>query len=280
MSRTIPGPFVAHLQGVAHTDAWAVEFTRSDGQVYRWTAHDRDATIASELYVAQQGVDVSSLVSSEGLAVDNLEATILPDADITKADILAGRWDGAQFQLIHYNTADPTQYYIRLIGRLGVLQPKQGAFVVELRDLRQTLQQDATWVLQPTCRWRLGDSRCTVALGPLTFAGSVDSVASARQFTDAGLVQAADYFAEGELTWSTGLNSGIECKVRDFGSGGIVTLEQALVYAITPGDTFSIIAGCRKRREDCKTKFGNILNFGGEPDKPTVDQLVSGSVPA
>ena len=41
----------------------------------------------------------------------------------------------------------------------------------------------------PTCRATFGDSRCTKDLGPLTFTGSIQSVASAIRFLDSTLTQ-------------------------------------------------------------------------------------------
>ncbi len=45
---------------------------------------------------------------------------------------------------------------------------------------------------------------------------------------------------------------------------------------IQVGDTFDVIAGCRKRlTEDCKVKFNNVLNFQGEPHLPGIDRLTA-----
>jgi hypothetical protein len=46
------------------------------------------------------------------------------------------------------------------------------------------------------------------------------------------------------------------------------------------GDTYSVHAGCRKRlAEDCLAKFDNVLNFQGEPHRPTVDDLTASPEP-
>ena len=64
-------------------------------------------------------------------------------------------------------------------------------------------------------------------------------------------------------------------KVKAF-AAGVVTLSEAAIYPIVIGDTFTIIAGCRKRWDvDCKDKFDNLLNYGGEKDKPTRDELIA-----
>ena len=84
----------------------------------------------------------------------------------------------------------------------------------------------------------------------------------------------ADYFAEGLLTFTSGLNVGLSQKVKAFAADKTITLSLPMVQAIVVGDTFTVYPGCRKRlAEDCVGKFNNVLNFQGEPHLPGVDQL-------
>jgi uncharacterized phage protein (TIGR02218 family) len=117
-----------------------------------------------------------------------------------------------------------------------------------------------------------------------TFDAEVTTTDTQYSFTASGLDTsdfADDYFAEGELTWTTGLNVGTPGhKVKSF-AAGVITLSEYATFEIAEGDEFTIIAGCRKRWDlDCKTKFDNILNFGGEKDKPTRDALIAPGAPA
>ena len=154
----------------------------------------------------------------------------------------------------------------------------QGQFKVEFRDLRQALQQDTTWVIQEACRWRLGDLRCGVDLTPYTTEGEVASVTNAYEFaiTGSDIETETDHYGEGSLTWLTGSNAGTPAaKIKSY-EYSVVVLSEAAPFEIEVGDTFQIVAGCRKRwEEDCKGKFDNILNFGGEKDKPTRDELAA-----
>lgn len=64
------------------------------------------------------------------------------------------------------------------------------------------------------------------------------------------------------LTFTTGANAGLSQKVRSHAAGGALTLVLPMVMTVAVGDQFSIVAGCRKRLlEDCRDKFGNVLNF-------------------
>ena len=274
---SIDTDLLAHYQGSATTVAWAIKITRTDAEVFGWTSADKDATISSVDYLSAPGLDVASFATSAGLAVDNTEITILPDdAIITRADILAGRWDNAEYVLFRYNWADLTDgIEVRSVGNLGEVQPKSGAYVAELRGLQQYLQQPIGSASTKTCRARLGDSMCGVDLGPWTETGTITGVTSKQVFTDSSRAEADDYFGEGLLTWTGGLNDGLTQKVKTYASDTF-TLALPMIFDVQVGDTYSVIAGCRKRvDEDCVTKFDNVLNFQGEPHRPTVDDLTS-----
>lgn len=281
--RTVGASLLAHQQSGATTLAWGLKVTRADATVYGFTSHQRDVTISGVTYLAGPGLDVASLVSSAGFAVDNTELTMLADdAVITRADILAGRWNYAAFELFQFNYADLTQGRdILLAGTLGEVTPQRGAFRVELRGLQQYLQQPVGAVSTKTCRARLGDARCRKVLTSFTHTGSVTGVTSNQVFADSTRTQADDYFAEGELTWTGGDNVGITCKVKTYASASdTFTLAVPTTFPIQVGDTYSAVAGCRKRlNEDCRLKFDNVLNFQGEPHRPTVDDITESPEP-
>lgn len=276
--KSIAAPLLATYQSSTPTIAVCVQVTRTDGQVFRWIGHDRDLTIAGDLYLSAPGVQMSSLVSTEGFAVDNSEITILEDADITRADILAGIWDGAEMEIaeVDWAAATPVRNVLK-VGTLGNVTPKRGHSTVEFRDLRQAMQAARETVLQPNCRYRLGDAKCTVVLAEsdgFTVSGTVDSSASAYSVTDAARTEAADWFGDGTFTFTSGLNAGLSQKVKTFASG-VFTFWQQFVYPIGL-DAYTATVGCRLRfQEDCIAKFDNGVNFGGEPNKANPDTLTA-----
>lgn len=276
--RTIPAPLLAHYAQPTTTLAWALKITRRDAQVFGWTGHDRDVVLDSVTYLSGPGLDVSSLVSSAGFAVDNAEITLLPDdAVITRADILAGRWDNAAFQLVRYNWATPSDGVdIVKRGTLGELRPARGAYVAEPRGLRQSLQQPVGPVSTKTCRARLGDAMCGINLASHTVTGTLTHVTSGQVFRDSARAEAADHFGEGVLTFTSGANAGLAQKVKLHAADGTFTISLPMIFPVLVGDGYSVHAGCRKRvDEDCATKFANVLNFQGEPHRPTVDDVTA-----
>ena len=48
-------------------------------------------------------------------------------------------------------------------------------------------------------------------------------------------------------------------------------------FTVNTGDNYSMIAGCDKTFETCKTKFSNTINFRGEPYVPGTDRMLETS---
>jgi uncharacterized phage protein (TIGR02218 family) len=279
MTRSVGANLLLNAQSAMPTLAWAIVVTRGDGVVFRWTTHDVDVALGGNDYLSAPGIQIQSIAMSAGFAVDNTEVEILADDDITRPDILAGLWDSAQFTLSVFNWKAPADgAAVFMTGTLGDLKPREGRFITELRDLRQALH--TTDVLQPDCRYRLGDAKCTLDItgAPFTVTGSATSVASRYAFTDSTRTEVNDYFGAGEVLFTSGLNAGYRLLVRTY-AADVFTFALPAPFAITPGDTYTAVVGCRKRDlEDCKTKFNNIVNFGGEPHKARVDAFLAGAL--
>ena len=287
--KVIPANLQAHYDSGETSLAHGLVIERADGQVFAYTSHDQPLTLnaaawglsSALVFDAAQGLTASEIVSTAGFAVDNLELTTLDDGTLfVRDEVLAGAWRNAAFRLFRYRwdvspvtIADHVEVLMR--GWLGEIEIRENTVRVELRGLAQKLQQPVGEVSTKTCRNRLGDARCGVNLTPLTFNLTVTAVTDRRTFTAAAATQAADYFGDGIVTWTSGNNVvGAPCKVRSF-AGGVFTLQLPTTRNIQVGDTFTAIAGCRKRlMEDCKAKFGNVLNFRGEPHRPTLDSLL------
>jgi uncharacterized phage protein (TIGR02218 family) len=281
--RSFGGSLASHIASRSHRLSWGMRVERTDGNITGWTSHDRAKTVTIDgdalVLEPTNAIDISSIVREIGLGVPTLEATVLElDSTMTRADLLDGVWDGAKFYIFQYNWASPSDGLIDwLSGLFGSVTPRLGSFVIELRGLTQAIHNDSTRVLQADCDYRFGDAKCTVDLGPHTYAFEVVSVINQRQF-EIDLANPDDDFTEGELTWDVGsgagLNAGKRRKVMTHASQ-IITLAEAAVRTIQVGDPGEIIRGCRKRRVDC-IAFANVLNYPGADLKPTRDDLSQG----
>lgn len=285
---TTPIPFQPALDSGASQPRYLLKLTRPDGAVFGMTSDNVSATIDGVVYDAENGIDVSAIATSEGLGVDNLELSTLDDGTLfTRAAVLGGVWQRTAFLLSRYDKSDIDAGLEPLLaGTFGNIEFKSGSIVVELRGLQQYLQQSVGNVTTRACRAHFadypapnGNNLCRLTAATYTVTATVSAVASKRDFTSADLWVLApvdDFYGEGLLTWTTGANTGMSAKVKAYVSAGAITLMLQAIDTIVIGDEFSIIAGCRKRRdEDCGTKFGNALNFQGEPDLPGIDHLTA-----
>ena len=296
--KPIPAALQAHYNSGGTSLAYAILIQRADGTLFGFTSAADPLTldlspwasaewpIAAQtafVFDARQGLDVSSIVTTAGFAVDNLELTTLDDGTLfDRDDVMAGRWRNAAFRVFRYRwdvaTTIANDVETMMRGTFGEITLGENTLTIELRGIAQKLQQPVGIVSQQTCRARLGDvgtGKCNKDLTAFTHALTVTSVTNKQTFTASAAVQAADYFGEGIVTFNTGNNAGVSQKVRTF-SGGVFTLILPMVLNVQVGDTFTAVAGCRKRLlEDCKTKFNNVVNFQGEPHRPTVDSITS-----
>jgi len=278
--RTYSPEMEAHLQGDT-TLADCLKATLKNGTIYGFTNYPDDLVISGITYVP--GFTPTSISTSSRLNVDNLEVKGILSADaIAEEDLFAGLWDFAEILTFQVNYEDLTMgIKDPRRGWLGEVRTGRQTFIAELRFLTQKLQQNIGELYSVTCRAKLGDTRCKKELTAFTFAGAVDVVTNNRQFTDAALTQADGYFDGGELTWTSGLNIGLNMQVKTY-TVGAVLLQLPMPYAVQAGDAYNIVAGCNGIFRDipalgiighCIPKFNNGVNFGGFPDAPDVGSL-------
>ena len=276
--KSLASGLAAHYASGGTTLAYCLRLQRLDGAVYRFTSSDQDLVVDGFTYQSGPGLDISDLVAAVGLAPDNLELRILyADEAITRADLLAGRWDRAAFRLFQVNARNPAAGQNLLAsGRTGEAKlGQQGVFTLELRSLKQALQRACGAISQKTCRYEVGDSRCGRDLAAFTFTNvPVTGVSSPRVFEASSRLEASEYFQAGHVTMVDGLNAGITREVKLF-AGGVFELLAPFPFQVEIGQHFNAVAGCQRRLEDCRDKFDNVLNFGGEPHLVGTDSLTA-----
>lgn len=166
----------------AEVGAFAVcaRFALANGTIYRFTSHHSDLVVSGETYsaAAATGMLASDISSTSALDVDNLQVSgTLTSGSITEDDLRAGLWDYAAFTLFQVNYSDLTQgvRYLRT-GRLGEVTAGRNRFEAELLGIMKRFARTLGELDTPACRARLGDTRCTVGLGPYTKTGTISSV--------------------------------------------------------------------------------------------------------
>lgn len=284
--KTLEAGYAAAIATRSTTMANALRIARPDGEVFGFTSHDVDDTIADPgsplvevLYRSNTGIAPTSIVTAAGLGVGTLELRTLHDGSIfTLNDIKGGIWKNAAFIIFRYNYNDLSAgigEYL-LTGTFGELELRQSELVIELRDLRQYFHHAVGSVSSKNCRYRLGDEKCAkdISSSPFTVTGTITGVGDNQTFQDTGRAEADDYFGQGSVTFDTGDNAGITRQVKEYDADGTFTTWQPFPNTVAIGDDYTAVVGCRLRfQEDCIDKFDNVINFGGEPHRPLIDAI-------
>ena len=263
--KSMSAELLAHYQSGSTSLARIWKITRTDGQIFGFTDHDRAITFESVPYEPSSVFDASSVSTRSELNVDNLESTgLLSSAGITAEDIEAGLWDGAAIEFLEVNWRDLSMgANVLRAGTLGEVQRDGLTYKAEMRGLMHKLQNNIGRIVTPSCDATLGDARCGVDLEVLRVSGVVTATTDARTFTDAALVQAEGYFSYGKVAWVTGANAGRSMEVKQHSAGGALLLQLPMAFPISVDDEFTIVPGCDKTKAVCIAKFSNVLNFRG-----------------
>lgn len=261
--------------------AWAI--ARADGMVLGFTDHDGALSFDGIRFRPDHGMTARALVQAVGLSVDNSEAEgALSSEAITKADLLAGRWDGAELRMWEVDWTDPGKRRLVFRGVMGEVVRSSGAFRAELRGLSEALAVPQGRVFHRRCSAELGDSECGLALAGEAFSVelALAGVEEGRLFRFEGFpVYDADWFERGVLQVLDGTAAGLSGRIKNDmalpGGGRVLELWQGLAASPGAGDRVRLVAGCDKRAATCRLKFDNFLNFRGCPHLPSEDWLIA-----
>lgn len=276
--RTVSAAITAARQSSASRLCKIWEIARLDGEILRFTEHDRDLVVGGETYMATASFDPSTIKHTSGLEVSDLDVQgAFDSAYITAEDLLAGRYWGATFVVseVLWDDTDEGADVLKF-GWIGRVKESGGKFVAELLDPASRLQHQIVAQYQALCRATFGDARCGASVYSL--AVEVAAVTSRRVF-DATTIPVYDdqAWSHGLVTFTSGANAGVVMDVYE-SDGETLTLFLPMPFDIAAGDQLTIVPGCDHSLATCRDRFANVLNFRAEPHCPVTDDLIKGPV--
>jgi uncharacterized phage protein (TIGR02218 family) len=252
------------------------KITRTDGVIFRFTAHDKELLITEKdgsrhTYTPANSFALTALEVSNGLAVSNMDIDgIIDDDSITEADLQNGLFDNARVDIfLAYWSNNKIGILPLRASWIGELSVEGAKFKADLRGISQRLAQVFTKKTQLDCRWQLGDENCGFNLGSPGGAHirdyTVTSAIGRDQFTCNGITGVPNnFFQWGTAEFLTGDNAGFTMEVwRHYQTK--LQLFLPLPKPIVAGDTVRLTRGCNKTYSTCCSAFGNARRFGGEP---------------
>ncbi|MBY0560016.1 DUF2163 domain-containing protein [Hyphomicrobium sp.] len=159
---------------------WLVE--RGDGLKLGFTTADTEFTFEGVAYSPTNPFSTSSVQSKNNFSVDNVNTVALMNEQITKGDLLGGRWDNAKVKFFWIRPDKPEWGVVPIRGgKFGTITTKGQTFETELRSVLQTLQQPFGDFYTLECSADLGDAKCKVKLDPPKWAAGQVYVAKIDQ---------------------------------------------------------------------------------------------------
>ncbi|WP_298282583.1 DUF2163 domain-containing protein [Novosphingobium sp.] len=249
---------------------WRLE--RKDGVTLGFTSHDRDLTFEGLVHRTAPGMVPSAIRRTADFEADSAEvAGALSHDSIREEDLAAGRFDGGSIAmgLVDWETFERVTLYAGTIGSVG----HEGAgFSAELRSSKDGLARQIVPRTAPTCRAEFCGEGCTLSAAAYSHLAQLAEISS-----DGGAVRvsggpASAMLAYGTLRWLDGAEAGLVRRIEAIDSTWLM-LDRTTANTIPLGTSVELREGCDHTLETCAQRFGNAINFQGEPFLPGNDLL-------
>ncbi len=252
---------------------------RRDGIALGFTSHDHDLWFDGLLHRAAPGMVPSSIRKSADFEPDSAEVEgVLSHAAISAADLAAGRFDGAQLRigLVDWASGDSEVIYA---GTLGEIAEEELGFTAQLVSRKAELLRDPIPRTSPSCRAEFCGPGCNLSPVGFTHEALVGDIAFAANAVVLETAAAADDLVGGFIRWLDGPQAGSRMGIVAATVDGLV-LDAPLDPALAPGAAAMVREGCDHTLDTCATRFGNAVDFQGEPFLPGNDMITRYPVPA
>lgn len=248
---------------------WVVQ--RPDGIGFATTSHDQAQRQGNITLEPAADINPGELIISDDLFGSSLTLEGgLSSTAITSDDLASGRWSGSMVRLLTGDWDQELVPSLQAEGTLGKVEIDGDRIAADIDLLPMAAHRTICPQTSPECRATLGDRHCGIDMRSRRRRIVVDAIED-----DSIIVTPGDYagFRMGRLRWSSGRACGLEQLVIDV-DGARLRLLGGIGERVAPGDRAFIFEGCDGRRATCSERFGNILNFRGEPSLPGSDILM------
>jgi uncharacterized phage protein (TIGR02218 family) len=224
------------------------------------------------LHQAAPGMVPSAIRRSADFEPDSAEVEgALSHAAICSADLAAGRYDGAKVTigLVDWETLEETAIYS---GTIGGVSDEAGGFSASLASRKAELLRDPVPRTSPTCRAAFCGPGCNLSGAKFTTLDRLATYDPARNAVQLEVAGASLAWVGGTLRWLDGALAGLNATLIGVTDGWLL-IDRPLDVVPLAGERVILRQGCDRRLETCSARFGNALNFQGEPFLPGNDLL-------
>ncbi|MGB7373367.1 DUF2163 domain-containing protein [Pontixanthobacter sp.] len=245
---------------------------RTDGVTLGFTAHDRDLWFDGIAHRSAPGMVPSAIRHTVQLTGDSAEVSgALSHDAINDTDLLSGRYDQARIEIgvADWKSLDNMLLYA---GQLGRMSTNDGQFTAELQSAKFELEADIVPRTSPTCRAQFCGPGCNLSDAQFTQISSITGFDQGSGLVTIEAATISDHVG-GTIRWIDGPLAGQRSGIISASETGFLLDTPALDERII-GAHIYLREGCDHRYVTCNTRFGNSVNFRGEPFLPGNDLLV------
>ena len=272
MARTVPSSLTGVVSAQANTPLELYEIYLDTGTLYFAGAEDY-VTFGVQTYTPI-GLRRSPVQTSTELDVDELSFQI-DNVDLAQsARIIATDFVGRRLvskKVFREDLSSASLYVTIFDGRMDEPVLDQSKLTVKVRSWLDGLHHSVPRRVYSTlCNYQLYDEWCTAPVNtPSNQATGTALSTSTSSLLNSATVShgTANYWVLGTLKIETGSNAGLG-RESVTSTANAVQVRIPLPYTINSGDRFLLKRGCRKNVADCKSKYGNYVNYGGFPVTP------------
>lgn len=244
---------------------------RKDGVAMGFVSHDRDLFFDGILHRASPGMVPSAIRLTRDLTPDSaeVEGALTHDA-IAGTDLAAGLFDGAQVEIgaVDWETVKYQPIYA---GELGRITEDRGSFSAELRSAKALLDRELVPRTSPTCRAQFCGPGCGLSGAGFTHLALTSGVdLDTNRITIPGIT--APLFHDGLLRFCEGPQTGMVFSIIE-AEGDRLLVDRPLAQGTPQTAQVELREGCDHTIAMCRSRFGNAVNFRGEPFLPGNDLL-------
>jgi uncharacterized phage protein (TIGR02218 family) len=158
---------------------------------------------------------------------------------------------------------------VLLGGEMGAVTIDGDGFTADLSGAAAKLEAAVCPATSAECRAHFGDKQCRVDLAGRSISAAIVGSNGGELTLDQDV---DDRFVLGRLRYMSGANCGLSTVVLS-ATGAAVQVRDLPRAPIETGCRVELREGCDKRFETCVSRFGNAVNFRGEPHLPGNDLL-------
>jgi len=244
---------------------------RRDGVTLGFTSHDRDLTFDGIRHRAAPGMVPTAIRLTSDLSEENagVEGALSHDA-IRESDLASGLYDQAAIEvgIVDWETLENRALYS---GSLGRIEDDRRGFSGELRSAKAVLEQDLVPRTSPTCRAAFCGRGCGLSASRFTSRVVIAEVdVDLNRMRIVGL--SSENYLDGQVRFLDGPQTGIAFSIVAI-DGEWLALDRPISQGLTAGTPAELREGCDHTLSTCANRFGNAVNFRGEPFLPGNDLL-------